>query len=108
MPQKLTGAPAQQRAVVGSTVLAWSLVPRGRLSMEQHPKLTLDWALRCLERALGDLSDGPAERRVRRQFHQLLLAIERDAREVPPRSEERRVGKEGGYRWAACQKGEHN
>jgi hypothetical protein len=47
--------------------------------MEQHPKLTLDWALRCLERALGDLNDGPAERRVRRQFHQLLLAIERDA-----------------------------
>ena len=47
--------------------------------MEQHPKLTLDWALRCLERALGDLDDGPAERRVRRQFHQLLLAIEREA-----------------------------
>ena len=56
--------------------------------MEQHPKLTLDWALRCLERALGDLNDGPAERRVRRQFHQLLLAIERDAREVPPASSE--------------------
>ena len=50
--------------------------------MEQHPKLTLDWALRCLERALGDLNDGPAERRVRRQFHQLLLAIERDAGNV--------------------------
>ena len=47
--------------------------------MDQHPKLTLDWALRCLERALGDLDDGPAERRVRRQFHQLLLAIEREA-----------------------------
>jgi hypothetical protein len=47
--------------------------------VEQDPKLTLDWALRCLERALGDLDDGPAERRVRRQFHQLLLAIERDA-----------------------------
>jgi hypothetical protein len=50
--------------------------------MEQHPKLTLDWALRSLERALGDLADGPAERRVRRQFHQLLLAIERDAGDV--------------------------
>ena len=50
--------------------------------MEQHPKLTLDWALRCLERALGDLDDGPAERRVRRQFHQLLLAIEREASEA--------------------------
>lgn len=49
------------------------------LVMEQHPKLTLDWSLRCLERALGDLEDGPAERRVRRQFHQLLLAIEREA-----------------------------
>jgi len=47
--------------------------------MDQHPKLTLDWALRGLERALGDLDDGPAERRVRRQFHQLLLAIEREA-----------------------------
>jgi hypothetical protein len=47
--------------------------------VQQHPKLTLRWALRCLERALGDLDDGPAERRVRRQFHQLLLAIERDA-----------------------------
>jgi hypothetical protein len=59
--------------------LAWSLVSSERHFMEQHPKLTLDWALRCLERALGDLDDGPAERRVRRQFHQLLLAIERDA-----------------------------
>jgi len=46
--------------------------------MEQHPKLTLDWALRSLERALSDLDDGPAESRVRRQYHQLLLAIERD------------------------------
>jgi hypothetical protein len=50
--------------------------------MEQHPKLTLDWALRCLERALGDLDNGPAERRVRRQFHQLLLAIEREAGDI--------------------------
>jgi hypothetical protein len=52
--------------------------------MEQDPKLTLDWALRCLERALGDLEDGPAERRVRRQFHQLLLAIEREAGDDRP------------------------
>jgi hypothetical protein len=50
--------------------------------MDQHPKLTLEWALRGLERALSDLEDGPAERRVRRQFHQLLLAIERDAADV--------------------------
>jgi hypothetical protein len=47
--------------------------------MEQDPKVTLQWALRSLERALQNLNDGWAERRVRRQFHQLLLAIERDA-----------------------------
>ena len=47
--------------------------------MEQHPKVTLDWALRGLERALQDLGDGQAERRVRRQFHQVLLAVERDS-----------------------------
>jgi hypothetical protein len=47
--------------------------------MEQHPKVTLEWSLRSLERALEHLQDGWAERRVRRQFHQLLLAIERDS-----------------------------
>ena len=47
--------------------------------MNQHPKVTLEWALRGLERALQNLDDGWAERRVRRQFHQLLLAVERDA-----------------------------
>ena len=47
--------------------------------MDQHPKVTLEWALRGLERALQNLDDGWAERRVRRQFHQLLLAVERDA-----------------------------
>lgn len=41
--------------------------------------MTLQWALRSLERALQNLNDGWAERRVRRQFHQLLLAVERDA-----------------------------
>ena len=46
--------------------------------MDQDPKVTLRWALRSLERALQNLNDGWAERRVRRQFHQLLLAIERD------------------------------
>jgi len=45
--------------------------------MEQHPKLTLNWALHSLERALGDLENSPAEQRVRRQFHQVLLAVER-------------------------------
>ena len=47
--------------------------------MEQDPKVTVDWALCGLERALQNLGAGWAERRVRRQFHQLLLAVERDA-----------------------------
>ena len=47
--------------------------------MDQDPKVTLQWALRSFERALQNLEDGWADRRVRRQFHQLLLAIERDA-----------------------------
>lgn len=50
--------------------------------MDQDPKVTLQWALRSLERALQNLSDGWAERRVRRQFHQLLLAVERDAQHL--------------------------
>ena len=41
-----------------------------------------DWALRGVERAIQNLGDGWAERRVRRQFHQLLLAIEREALRV--------------------------
>lgn len=47
--------------------------------MGQHPKVTVGWALRSLENALRNLGDGPAERRVRRQFHQLLLALERQS-----------------------------
>ncbi|HEY7177498.1 MAG TPA: hypothetical protein VH442_21485 [Micromonosporaceae bacterium] len=47
--------------------------------MRQHPKVTIDWALEGLETAIRGLADGPAERRVRSQFHQLLLAVERDA-----------------------------
>ena len=50
--------------------------------MDQDPKVTLRWALRSLERALQNLDDGWAERRVRRQFHQLLLAVERDERHI--------------------------
>jgi hypothetical protein len=50
--------------------------------MDQHPKVTLQWALRSLERALQNLDDGWAERRVRRQFHQLLLAVERDEQHI--------------------------
>jgi hypothetical protein len=52
--------------------------------VDQHPKVTLDWALRSLERALQQLGDGHAERRVRRQFHQVLLAVERDSRTDQP------------------------
>jgi len=50
--------------------------------MDQHPKVTLQWALRSLEKALQNLDDGWAERRVRRQFHQLLLAVEREEQHV--------------------------
>jgi hypothetical protein len=57
--------------------------------MDQHPKVTLDWALRSLERALEHLEDGWAERRVRRQFHQLLLAIERDTMVASERRDKR-------------------
>ncbi len=46
--------------------------------MPQHPKLTVGWALDRLESAIKNLGDGPAERRVRDQFHQLLLALELD------------------------------
>jgi hypothetical protein len=75
---------AQPHVAAGRSMLAWRLVTIERPEMEQHPKLTREWALRCLERALGDLEDGPAERRVRRQFHQLLLAIEREAGDDRP------------------------
>lgn len=45
--------------------------------MPQHPKVTLSWAMEGLENAIGNLPEGPKERRVRAQFHQLLLALER-------------------------------
>jgi hypothetical protein len=45
---------------------------------EQHPKITVAWAIASLERALNELGNSPAEARTRRQFHQLLLALERD------------------------------
>ena len=47
--------------------------------MPQHPKATVHWALRSLETAIRNLGESPVERRVRSQFHQLLLAIERAA-----------------------------
>lgn len=43
----------------------------------QHPSVTIGWAVAGLETAIVKLPDGPAERRVRAQFHQLLLALER-------------------------------
>ena len=51
---------------------------------DQDPKVTVQWALLNLERALQNLNDGCAERRVRRQFHQLLLAVERDVQYIKP------------------------
>jgi hypothetical protein len=45
--------------------------------MSQHPRVTIGWAVAGLETAITKLPHGPAERRVRDQFHQLLLALER-------------------------------
>jgi hypothetical protein len=45
--------------------------------MSQHPRVTIGWAVAGLETAITKLEHGPAERRVRDQFHQLLLALER-------------------------------
>ena len=46
--------------------------------MSQHPRVTVGWALNGLEAAIDKLHDGKEERRVRDQFHQLILALERD------------------------------
>jgi hypothetical protein len=48
-----------------------------REDMSQHPRVTIGWAVAGLETAITKLGEGPAERRVRDQFHQLLLALER-------------------------------
>jgi len=45
----------------------------------QDSSVTVQWALSGLERAIQALPHGSEERRVRSQFHQLLLAIERDS-----------------------------
>ena len=45
----------------------------------QDSSVTVQWALSGLERAIQALPQGSEERRVRSQFHQLLLAIERDS-----------------------------
>jgi len=52
--------------------------------MTQDPRITVGWALNGLEAALRSLGDGPAERRVRGQFHQLMLALERERRILRP------------------------
>jgi hypothetical protein len=44
--------------------------------MDQYPDVTLHWTLRGWEKSLQTLGEGPAERRVRGQFHQVLLAVE--------------------------------
>jgi hypothetical protein len=54
--------------------------------MSQHPRVTVEWALHGLEVAIRNLGDGVAEQRVRRQFHQVLLAVEREARRIDARS----------------------
>jgi len=46
--------------------------------MTQDPKVTVGWALNGLEQAIRELRTGSTEGRVRNQFHQLMLAIERD------------------------------
>ena len=53
------------------------LTPADKQGMSQHPRVTIGWAIAGLETAITKLADGPAERRVRAQFHQLLLALER-------------------------------
>ena len=52
-------------------------LPPDNEGMSQHPRVTIGWAIAGLETAITKLADGPAERRVRAQFHQLLLALER-------------------------------
>lgn len=54
--------------------------------MSQDPTIAAAWPLRGLESAIRALGDGVAERRVRRQFHQLLAALEHDGI-VPTTSE---------------------
>jgi hypothetical protein len=53
--------------------------------MNQHPSVTIAWAASRLEAAIAKLDDGVAERRVRSQFHQLLLALERGGHPGDPR-----------------------
>lgn len=46
--------------------------------MSQDSMIAAAWPLRGLESAIRALGDSGAERRVRRQFHQLLAALEHD------------------------------
>jgi hypothetical protein len=51
---------------------------RHRDSRLQPRRATVMWAVTGLEHAVAKLGDSRAEQRVRSQFHQLLLALERD------------------------------
>jgi hypothetical protein len=46
--------------------------------MSQQASTAAAWPLRGLETAIRALGDSAAEKRVRRQFHQLLSALEHD------------------------------
>ena len=52
----------------------------------QPRRITVLWAVGGLERALLKLGESKAEQRVRDQFHQLLLALERDGYRFMPRA----------------------
>ena len=49
-----------------------------RRVVPQDSRTALKWAVRSLEAAIQGLGDGARERRVRRQFHQLVAALERE------------------------------
>ena len=52
----------------------------------QPRRITVLWAVGGLERALLKLGESKAEQRVRDQFHQLLLALEREGYRFMPRA----------------------
>jgi len=66
--------------------------------------VTIGWAVACLETAIVKLSDGPAERRVRAQFHQLLLALERARLPTDLQQPEIRARSEDATAQSLCQR----
>jgi len=52
----------------------------------QPRRITVLWSIGGLERALLKLGESKPEQRVRDQFHQLLLALERDGYRFMPRA----------------------